>query len=131
MGILLSEQRYRKVLENWRKYQKEGRIWENRDMVHNVGRELRRHLRKAGIKPTGSFSLHTLRKCAGKNRADALPPHVTKELMGHSSIATTMKYYSQVDDSQRTRAAAVVDGLISKAGEKVTPKTDAQATLAS
>jgi hypothetical protein len=42
-----------------------------------------------------------------------------------------MKYYSQVDDSQRTRAVAIVDGLISKAEEKVTPKTDAQAGLAS
>jgi integrase len=82
-------------------------------------------LRKADIKPNGSFSLHTLRKCAGKNWADALPPHVTKELMGHSSIATTMKDYSQVDESQRTRAAAVVDGLIAKAGEK----TDAEVTL--
>jgi len=129
--ILLNEQRYRTVLENWRTYQKEGRVWENRDMLLNVGRELRRHLKKADIKPNGSFSLHTLRKCAGKNWADALPPHVTKELMGHSSIATTMKFYSQVDESQRTRAAAVVEGLISKAGEKVTPKTDAQATLAS
>jgi integrase len=77
------------------------------------------------------LSIHTLRKCAGKNWADVLPPHVVKELMGHSSIATTMKFYSQVDESQRTRAAAVVDGLISKAESKVTSGSDAQAILAS
>jgi integrase len=129
--ILLNEQRYRTVLENWRTYQKEGRVWENRDMLLNVGRELRRHLKKADIEPNGSFSLHTLRKCAGKNWADALPPHVTKELMGHSSIATTMKYYSQVDESQRTRAAAVVDGLIAKAGEKNDAQVTPKAVLAS
>jgi integrase len=126
--ILLNEQRYQAVMENWRTFQKQGRIWENRDMMNNVNRELRRHLKKADIKPNGSFSLHTLRKCAGKNWADVLPPHVTKELMGHSSIATTMKYYSQVDDSQRTRAAAVIDGLIAKAADKtdaqLTPKTN-------
>jgi len=129
--ILLSEQRYKTVLENWRQYQKDGRVWENRDMLLNAGREFRRHQRKAGIKPTGSLTIHTLRKCAGKNWADVLPPHVVKELMGHSSISTTMKYYAQVDASQRTRAAAAVDGLIAKAGEKVTPESDAQANLAS
>ncbi len=129
--ILLSEQRYKTVLENWRRYQKDGRVWENRDMFLNAGREFRRHQRKAGIKPTGSLSIHTLRKCAGKNWADALPPHVVKELMGHSTIATTMKYYAQVDATQRTRAAAAVEGLISEACRKVTPERDAQASLAS
>jgi hypothetical protein len=43
---------------------------------------------------------------------------VTKELMGHSNIATTMKYYSQVDKDQRKKAAAVVDALISSANKK-------------
>ena len=60
--------------------------------------------------------------CAGKNWADVLPPHATKELMGHSTVGTTMKYYSQVDEGQRTRAAAVIDGLISIAHTKVTPR---------
>jgi integrase len=129
--ILLSEVRYRTVLKNWRQYQKEGRTWENRDMLLNVGREFRRHLRKVEVKPTGSLSIHTLRKCAGKNWADVLPLHVTKELMGHSTITTTMKFYSQVDESQRTRAAAVIDGLISRAEAKVTPGSDAQSQIAS
>jgi integrase len=122
--ILLSEERYQTVLENWRQHQKNGCVWGNRDMLLNANRDFKRLVKKAEIKPTGSLSLHTLRKCAGKNWADALPPHVTKELMGHSTIATTMKYYVQVDDSQRTRAAAVVDALIARAGEK----TDAQVT---
>ncbi len=77
--------------------------------------ESRRHLKNAGIRPTGSLSLHTLRKCAGQNRADALPPHIIEELMGHFSIATTMKYCSQVEETQRVRAAAIVDELICEA----------------
>jgi integrase len=116
--ILLNEERYQTVLENWRRHQKDGRAWGNRDMLLNANRDFKRLVKKAGIKPTGSLSLHTLRKCAGKNWADALPPHVTKELMGHSTVATTMKYYVQVDDSQRTRAAAAVDALIAGAGDK-------------
>ena len=35
--------------------------------------------------------------------------------MGHSNIATTMKYYNQVDKDQRKKAAAVVEDLIFKA----------------
>jgi integrase len=84
-------------------------------MVNNVGREFKRHLKWAGIKPVGTLSIHTLRKCCGKNGADHLPPNVTKELMGHSNIATTMKYYNQVDKDQRKKAAAVVETLVSEA----------------
>ena len=69
----------------------------------------------AEIKPIGTLSIHTLWKCCGKNWADHLPPNVTKELMGHSNIATTMKYYNQVDKDQRKKAAAVVNALVSKA----------------
>ncbi len=36
-------------------------------------------------------------------------------------ISITMKYYARVDASQRVWAAAAVDGLIAKAGEKVVP----------
>ena len=129
--VLLNEGRYQTVLENWRQHQKDGRVWGNRDMLLNANRDFKRHVKKAGITPTGSLSLHTLRKCAGKNWADALPPHVTKELMGHSTVATTMKYYVQVDDSQRTRAAAAVDALIAKAGEKTDAQVTPKAVLAS
>ena len=38
--------------------------------------------------------------------------HVTKELMGHSTVATTQKYYTQLDKNQLAQAAAVGDLLI-------------------
>jgi integrase len=41
-----------------------------------------------------------------------LPINVTKELAGHSSIATTQKYYLQVDEYHRQKAAAVIDNLL-------------------
>jgi hypothetical protein len=72
---------------------------------------------RAGIKPSGSLSLQAPRKHAGKNWADVLPPHVTKEPMGRSSIAATMKLCSQVNASQCTRAAAV-EGGIANAGKE-------------
>ena len=106
---------YQTVLAKWQKYQRKKREWQNQDMVNNVGREFKRHLKWAGIKPIGTLSIHTLRKCCGKSWADHLPPNVTKELMGHSNIATTMKYYNQVDKDQRKKAAAVVEDLIFKA----------------
>jgi integrase len=116
--VLLNEKRYQTVLAKWQRYQREKREWTNQDMVNNVRREFKRHLKWAEIKPIGTLSIHTLRKCSGKNWADHLPPNVTKELMGHSNIATTMKYYSQVDKDQRKKAAAVVDALISRANRK-------------
>jgi len=123
--ILLNEPQHETVRAKWQRFKKQGRPWENRDMVNNVGREFDRHVKKADIRPSGTLSLHTLRKCAGKNWADHLPPNVTKELMGHSSIATTMKYYTQVDDDQRAKAAAVVDQLVRN---DAAAKTDAGMT---
>jgi integrase len=111
--VLLTEQRYQTILAKWNLYKEDNtKPWRNQDMVNNVGRELNRHLNKAGIKPTGKFSIHTLRKCCCKNWADHLPMHVTKELMGHSPIATTQKYYTQLDKNQLAQAAAVGDLLI-------------------
>jgi integrase len=113
------------MLSKWKKCQEEGLAWENQKMANNILREFKRHLESADIKPKGSLSIHTLRKCCGKNWADNLPPNVTKELMGHSNIATTMKYYTQVDKDQRAKAAAIMDELISRENPK---KSDARET---
>jgi integrase len=119
--ILLNRKRYETVLSKWQTFQHQGRPWKNTDMVCNCGREFKRHLKWADIKPNGTLSIHTLRKCCGKNWADHLPPNVVRELMGHSNIATTMKFSSKVDKDHRIKAAAVMDALISNATE---PDTD-------
>ncbi len=110
--ILLTKERYALVKARWRKLRKEGKRWRNRFMVNNVLRNFKIHCRRAGIKPIGSLTVHTLRKCAGQNWADYLPMNVVKELMGHSDIATTQKFYLQVDQDHEEKAARVIQQLI-------------------
>ncbi len=74
-------------------------------MVNNVLRDFKGHSRQAGIKPTGKLTIHTLRKSCGQNWADHMSMHVVKELMGHSSIATTQEFYTQVDKDHQIQAA--------------------------
>jgi len=127
---LLDEQQYDTAVRKWLRYQSVGRPWRNQDMVNNVPREFRRHLKWAEIKPNGTLSLHTLRKSCIQNWANELPINVTKELAGHSSITTTQKYYLQVDEYHRAKAALVIDSLLAKTepkGEK-SETTDARMT---
>jgi len=113
--VCLDRQQYDTAVRKWKAYYRQGRAWRNQDMVNNAGREFRRHVRKAGIEPTASLSLHTLRKCAGKNWAMVnRDPSVTQRLMGHSSIVTTMKYYDQVTTEDRVKAAAAIDALLAQ-----------------
>jgi integrase len=93
--VLLDEQQYGTVVAKWQRCQRQRRAWQNQDMVNNVLRDFKRHLKWAGIKPDGSLSIHTLHKSCCQNRANHLPINVVKELMGHSSISTTQKFYSQ------------------------------------
>ena len=111
-------------------FQHQGREWQNSDMANNTLSNFKRCLKWAGIEANGTLSIHTLRKSCGQNWANHLPPNVTKELMGHSNIATTMKYYAQVDKDHRIKAAAVINQLISKgnAAEFSTSETDAKMT---
>lgn len=117
------------LVAKWEQFQKQGTPWRNRDLVNNRLREFKRHLKWAGIKPNGSLSLHTLRKSCVQNWANHLPPNVTKELVGHASISTTMEYYTQVDGDHRAKAAAVINSLVSDCLEENTAEmTDARMT---
>jgi integrase len=123
--VVLDERRYKLVVEKWQKYQRQGRPWENQDMVNNINRELRRHLRWAKIKPLGSLSIHTLRKCAGKNWAKVnKDPAVTQKLMGHKDIKTTMEFYDQVTAEARAEAAAAIGKLLQETDARLTPDGD-------
>lgn len=83
--ILLTKERYERVKAKWQELQKTGKPWLNRYMINNVLRNFEAHYKRAGIKPVGKLTIHTLRKCAGQNWADNLPMNVVKELMGHSN----------------------------------------------
>jgi hypothetical protein len=61
--------------------------------------------------------------------ADYLPMNVVRELMGHSSIATTAEFYNQVDADHEAKAARVIQRLIDKAeSSEGSDKTDAKLT---
>lgn len=112
--VLIDRDRYDLILKNWQQFQAEGRAWSNRNMINNVLRDFRCHAKRAGIRPEGVFNVHCLRKSCGQNWADHLPIHVVKELMGHSEISTTQKFYNQVEPYQRRKAATVMQNLVGK-----------------
>lgn len=110
--ILLTKDRYERIRAKWQQLAKERKPWRNRYMVNNVLRDFKKHCKRAGIKPTGKLTIHTLRKSCGQNWADHLPMNVVKELMGHSSIATTQEFYTQVDRDHELKAARVIQQLL-------------------
>jgi integrase len=55
-----------------------------------------------------------LEKGYGSNMAKLCPPHTLRDLMGHSSIVTTMEYYVQDVDENKKKA---VEGLDRMMGE--------------
>ncbi len=125
--VLLSKRQYEGVLAKWERYQRERKVWDVESIVNNVPRELNRHLRKAKIDAgeDKTLTLHTLRKCAGKNWADNMDnPKTVQELMGHASLQTTMQFYNRVSRSDRKKAAEVVDGLLKKSDAGETPKAE-------
>lgn len=124
--ILLGKERYQRIKARWEKLQRENKPWRNRYMVNNALREFKRHYRRAGIRPVGKLTIHTLRKSCGQNWADHLPMNVVKELMGHSKAETTLEYYNQVDKDHEKKAARVVQKLIEKAQKS--KKTDVKLT---
>ncbi|MHC4543780.1 MAG: tyrosine-type recombinase/integrase [Planctomycetota bacterium] len=98
-------------------------------MVNNVLRNFQKHFKRAGIKPIAKLTIHTLRKSCGQNWADYLPMNVVKELMGHSSIATTAEFYNQVDADHEAKAARVVQRLLDMGDNgNMSNKTDARMT---
>ena len=126
--VVLTAGQYETVVAKWKRFQEQRTPWRNRDIANNRLREFKRHLKWAGIEPNGSLSLHTLRKSCVQNWANNLPPNVTKELAGHSSISTTMEYYAQVDEDHRAKAAAIIELLVANPAEDEVEMTDARMT---
>ncbi len=106
--ILLTPQRYQRIMNRWRDHQHAGRPWLNDYMVNNVLRSLRHHAKWAGIVPKGVLTMHGFRKSCAQNWADHLPMHVVQELMGHANITTTAEFYTQVSDAHEEQARQVI-----------------------
>ncbi|HOW74103.1 MAG TPA: tyrosine-type recombinase/integrase [Phycisphaerae bacterium] len=134
--VLLTAQRWQKVLERWRlcrarkpwkRNVKTGELewveWENRYVVNNVIRDMRCHFRKAGFNLIAPMTIHTFRKSFGQNHADAgTPVHVLQGLMGHASITTTREFYLQTADANEREALAKYQALLDSADGKTCVK---------
>ncbi len=118
--ILLTPERYQRVLERWRRHQEQGVPWLNDYLANNLIRDLRVHARRAGIDGHEKLTIHALRKSCGTNWAAHLPMHVVKQLLGHSDISTTAEFYLTVDDSMADKARWVVDAVLGTASENMT-----------
>ena len=140
--VFLTATRFETVKRNWKRCQaglpREGaqkpRPWQNRDIILNVLRDIKRHARRAGIELTAPITVHTFRKSFGQNHADnGTPIHVLQRLMGHSSINTTRVFYIHASDANERAAVDVYERLLANFGQ-ITPttgeKTDARLTPA-
>jgi len=110
--ILLTKDRFNRIKAKWQKLQEQKNPWLNEYMINNVLRNFKARYKRAGIKPVGELTVHTLRKCAGQNWADHLPINVVKEWMGHSDISTTQEFYNQVDKDHEAKAALLIQNLL-------------------
>jgi len=119
--VLMDEQGCKRIRDKWEKCRKEGRPWLNRYWSNNIIRNFHRRVKWAGIETNDKeLTVHVLRKCCGQNWANTLPMNVVKEFMGHSSIDTTEKFYSTVDDDHFDKAKETMNDLLEKAGAEKT-----------
>jgi len=110
--ILLTNDRSDRVKAKWQKLQEQKKPWLNDYMINNVLRNFKARYKRAGIKPVGELTVHTLRKCAGQNWADYMPINVVKEWMGHSDISTTQEFYNQVDKDHEAKASLLIQNFL-------------------
>jgi integrase len=83
-------------------------------MINSLLRDTKVYLKQAGIELSAPFTLTTLRKSFAQNHTEnGTPPTTLAKLMGHSSVATTMEYYSRVTDADEQAATAMLDTLLS------------------
>ena len=110
--VLMSEQDCQRIRQRWIQCRDAGRPWLNRYWSNNVIKNFHRRLRQAGIVTEKKLTVHVLRKCCIQNWANSQPMNVVKQWAGHSSIETTNRFYSTVDDRHYKAAARETDRLL-------------------
>ena len=87
--------------------------WKNRDMMFHALRQFKCYCRKAGIETNKKLNLHCLRKAYGTNLVKiGTPANTLQELMGHSSVLTSMKFYVNSIDANKKLAVEGLDRLM-------------------
>lgn len=79
-------------------------------LVNNALRGFRSVQRAAFGDDCTLGSIHDLRKSYGTILAGVVPMHVLKEYMGHSTIGTTAKFYTRVQDSDAAKVREAMAG---------------------
>lgn len=121
--VCLDQRQFETLQARWERCKASGKPWRYVDTQNNTLREFKKEYKRAGIKPNGLLTIHTLRKCAILNWARVNSnPEVTRVLAGHASLTTTMKYYSKIDDRQRRESVAGLNRLLKKSDAKLTPE---------
>jgi len=114
--ILLTADRYARVLKRWKRLGMVDDRWENRFMVNNTLRDMRVHAKRAEIQFDGEFCIHTFRKSYGQNLADeGVPIKTAQYLLGHSSEKTTLQFYNRVPKAYADNAREAVERVLAKA----------------
>jgi len=117
--VLMDEQGCQRIRKKWQQCRERDRHWLNRYWSNNVIRNFHRRVRWAKIDNKGKeLTVHVLRKCCCQNWANNLPMNVVKEFMGHSSIDTTEKFYSNVDADHFEKAKDTMNELLKPTTEK-------------
>ena len=120
--VILTKDRLELIMKKWQRCKALSKPWYNRYYANNMQRNFRERIRIADIRKGGrTLTIHTLRKCCCQNWIQqGLPINVVKQLMGHSDIKTTEKYYSQLTDEQKAQAAAAGNRALEKTDHKMT-----------
>ena len=111
--VFLSPDAYDDLVDRWNKYRDEGKEdWDSKHVISNARRDFKWFCEKAGIITTKVLTLHSLRKGYGTNMANlGIPANTLKDLMGHSSIVTTMEYYVKTLDENKISAAEKLNAV--------------------
>lgn len=111
--VFLSPDAYERLLDRWHRYcEQGGEDWENKKVISNSRKVFKRFCDKAGIKTAKVLTVHSLRKGYGTNMANlGIPANTLKDLMGHSSIVTTMEFYVKTLDENKIAAAQKLNAV--------------------
>ena len=111
--VLMDEQGCKRIVAKWQKCREQGADWLGRYWANNVIKKFHRRERQADIDTVGKkLTVHILRKCCLQNWANVLPMNVVKDFAGHSSIETTNRFYSTVDEMHFDAAVKLGDELL-------------------
>jgi len=112
--VFLCNDQWNRALNRWHLFLTENRQeqWDSKELMGSALRDFKSYCKQAGIKTHKKLNLHSLRKGYGSNMHKLCPPQTLKELMGHSSIVTTMEFYVQDSDENKEKAVEGLDRMM-------------------